>query len=89
MVSALKIKLLLQAILSDIYKYESKQLSLQFWLWFESPKTMVQTYYLNLLTKRTHSPLGEVSLYSSSPVLQVWIELVHYIHVRDVRKKEG
>ena len=33
---------------------------------------------------REHSPLGEVSLYDWSPVLQVWTQQLHYIQITHI-----
>ena len=45
--------------------------------------SMLSTYtpsFINILT-REYSLLGEVSLYGRSPVLQVYIQLLHYIQI--------
>ena len=47
--------------------------------------SMLSTYtpsFINILT-REYSLLGEVSLYGRSPVVQVYIQLLHYIQITD------
>ena len=37
---------------------------------------------LTIIVGREHSTSGELSLYGWSPVLQVWIQMLHYIHAK-------
>ena len=59
-------------------------------IWFEPKPTNIKTNYsycCPTTTARTStredSPLGKVSLYRWSPVLQAWIQQLHYIRIKN------
>ena len=64
--------------LTDLLEGKSKRLS---FLWSIFTNIPLQLSCTTDSSAREHSPLGEVSLYGWSPVLQVWIQLLRYTQI--------